>query len=609
MNAWRRRNRAAFDDDAATADVRPAFRARVLQASPERAPKQVEMVTSPGGTQRIAMVDNSARRDEGATEEKELVKVADASTDTSGLQPEELREEGDVYAALRAENEVLRKKLAHMEDLVTLSAEEASYYYDVLFGEVTDEDDEGDEGIEEGETSDQHETEDAQNRRRDREILPFVDRGCGTESVPMSLKALQTSARGAAMANRMSTEHGVDFKMILKTIHGWVRPSMDARRLQLWLCREAPCFESLAFASPPDLRREFKLDSGSTSKYKSPLTTSESQYAQVGYNAVYAAAHALGASDEELKEALTEAKNDNSRKYCLKANYVYYVDIDGDSPTTCVYVGESQDVEVRISTHLSSLFTSKKEDRLQRGHRLAREHIADGFDFEIYMFVTSVHDEDSAHRLARSYIDFSGSNNILEVARACSASGFFGEAVYTAVFGSMHDQSRDGRIGLNFSAPGLMHPVVVDELAFHQRIKLGLQANRARTQGTTHQLIFCDVCTRWRVTVKYSKRADGSDECQCKNCYEAERYAQGENVECESCGKTKAGFQKQFLHPDGRKGIQCTACYNKAVKAARPPWTCQQCERSMRGTSERHRHPGGGHQCRMCKNHANNSNK
>ena len=71
-----------------------------------------------------------------------------------------------------------------------------------------------------------------------------------------------------------------------------------------------------------DLRREFKLDSGSTSKYKSPLTTSESQYAQVGYNAVYAAAHALGASDEELKEALTEAKNDNSRKYCLKANYV-----------------------------------------------------------------------------------------------------------------------------------------------------------------------------------------------------------------------------------------------------------------------------------------------
>ena len=200
MNAWRRRNRAAFDDDAATADVRPAFRARVLQASPERAPKQVEMVTSPGGTQRIAMVDNSARRDEGATEEKELVKVADASTDTSGLQPEELREEGDVYAALRAENEVLRKKLAHMEDLVTLSAEEASYYYDVLFGEVTDEDDEGDEGIEEGETSDQHETEDAQNRRRDREILPFVDRGCGTESVPMSLKALQTSARGAAMA-------------------------------------------------------------------------------------------------------------------------------------------------------------------------------------------------------------------------------------------------------------------------------------------------------------------------------------------------------------------------------------------------------------------------
>lgn len=152
--------------------------------------------------------------------------------------------------------------------------------------------------------------EDVKSRRgevRGSEKLQLVIRACG----PTSLNALQTSARGAAMAENLAgTERikGVDFSTILKFLHEWVRPAMDARRLQLWLCREAPCFESSAFASPPDLRREFKLDSGSTRKYKSPLARRESRFARLAHNAVYAAAHALGASDEELKEALTEAQ-------------------------------------------------------------------------------------------------------------------------------------------------------------------------------------------------------------------------------------------------------------------------------------------------------------
>lgn len=330
--------------------------------------------------------------------------------------------------------------------------------------------------------------------------------------------------------------------------------------------------------SPPLLSREFKFaDDGepiTLVKVKSPLVQTESQFARLAHNAVYAAAHELGASDEELKDALTEAQSGNSRKYCLKANYVYYLHVDGDSPTTCVYVGESQDVEMRISTHLSSLFNRDEEDRLQRGHRLAREHIADG-DFEISMFVISVHDEDSARRLARSYIDFSGTDSICEVARACSASGFFGEAVYTAVFGSMHDQSTDSHVGLNFSQPGVMHPVAVDRLAFHRRLMLGLASNRARTQGTTskhtHELLFCDVCDAWKWTWKYltgNKRADGSDECQCKNCYEQSRYAKSQ-VKCEICGQCKPGFPKPVHHADGRKGVQCAACYQMARKKCR----------------------------------------
>ena len=47
MNAWRRRNREAVDDDAATAYVRPAFRARVRQPSPDPAPERVGVVASP----------------------------------------------------------------------------------------------------------------------------------------------------------------------------------------------------------------------------------------------------------------------------------------------------------------------------------------------------------------------------------------------------------------------------------------------------------------------------------------------------------------------------------------------------------------------------------
>ena len=91
----------AFAEQAAAADhVRPAFRVRAREASPKPAEsRHVEVVTSPGGTKRIALVEsNSARRDEAATEEMEHVEVADASTDSGGLQPEELREERDVCA-------------------------------------------------------------------------------------------------------------------------------------------------------------------------------------------------------------------------------------------------------------------------------------------------------------------------------------------------------------------------------------------------------------------------------------------------------------------------------------------------------------------------------
>ena len=83
---------------------------------------------------------------------------------------------------------------------------------------------------------------------------------------------------------------------------------------------------------------------------------------------------------------------------------------------------------------------------------MAQHYLSD--DFNMRLFVVSAHDEASARRLAKSYVEFCGScggkfpPSILEVARACAASGFYSEAVYTAAFRSMHDESTESCVGL-----------------------------------------------------------------------------------------------------------------------------------------------------------------
>lgn len=604
MSGLRKRNRAAFAEAEATAGrVRVRVARRV--PSPEPAPQRVGVVTSPGGTSRIAFVDsNGAKRDEEAAEEKELVEIADAGADASGLQPEA--------------RDVLQDENA--QKLIFPSPGGTSH---IVPADSTDASDE---------TSDELENENAGVdvvAVTGANSLPNVTRACGIASGE-TLGALVDARTGVRVARCLVGDAivaSVKFSETVEHLTAWVQPSIDGERFSQWLREAALTFPS--FTVPANVYSMF--DDGATGclrefvaggdadgdKFCSPLSLEESSFNRLQYNAVWAAAHVLDASDDARSEALELAEAmKNSRRFAVRSTYAWLI-LCSDGPVL-VYIGESKDIETRISTHIDSLF-SKPDDAptVQRGHRVAREHL--GGDFKMRLFVVSAHDEASARRLAKSYVDFCGScggkspPSILEVARACAASGFYSEAVYTAAFCSMHEESTDVRIGLNFSQPGVMHPKVMDKLSFQERIKLGLESNRARTQGTTSkntpQLFFCDVCTTWRVTLKYftgNKLADGSDECECKNCYEAERYAQGEHFECESCGKSKAGFQKQFLHPDGRKGIQCTACYNTAIKAARSPWTCQQCARSMKGKSERHRHPGGGHQCRMCKNRANN---
>ena len=548
MNAWRRRNREAVDDDAATAYVRPAFRARVRQpspdpapervgvvASPERAPKQVQVLTSPGGTQRMAMVEaNGARRDEAATE-KELVEVADASTDSGGLQPEELREEGDVYAALRAENEVLRKKLAHMEDLVTLSAEEASYYHDVLFGEVTDEDDEGDEEEVHGSWArrDEEATEEKERNETSDELenanaavdftaltgsdtLAHISRGVGIASGE-TLGALVDAHAGARVARCLAGDavvSSVNFSDTEDDLFRWTEPSIKLQEFKTWLQEVAPTFPS--FTVPENVRSMF--DDGATGclrefvaggdaagdKFRSPIGVEESNFSRTRYNAVFAAAHALNASDDARSEALKLAEaTKNSRRFAVRSTYAWFI-LCKDGPAL-VYIGESMDLESRLSTHIQSLF-GIDASHLQRGHRVAQHYLSD--DFKMRLFVVSAHDEASARRLAQSYVVYCGrcrgKNNppsILEVARACAASGFYSEAVYTAAFRSMHDESTESCVGLNFAQPGRICPVAMEQISFQDRIKLAINSTPRKTQGTTRENQSIDFLCTMRTVV------------------------------------------------------------------------------------------------------------
>jgi hypothetical protein len=407
---------------------------------------------------------------------------------------------------------------------------------------------------------------------------------------------------------------GVEMKNIVKYLSGWVQPSKGDNDFAMWLRKTAQIFSSLkppenlevffndANRAPIKGLREF-TDTGV--KFKSPLDQEESDFSRTPYNAVHIAARTLEVSDEELREALKVAKSGNSRKYVMRATYLWLIHISGEP--ILVYVGESRDAELRISTHLTSLFYKADGARMQNGHRVAREHMHDksSEDIDVRLFVISAHDEHSALYLAKSYVDFCGENKptILEVARACAATGFYSEAVYTAAFESLHEQSRrgpGGRIGLNFSQPGIMHPPATNKLSLKNRINLSLASfNSTGSSKVEPQLMFCETCDNWKHTIAYAK--DGTDKQECKVCYETTRYANTERFKCEVCEKYKTGFQKKFTYPDGRDGVRCQPCHNIAVRAKREPWKCDgECQRVMPGPSERRRHPNGGYQCPGC---------
>lgn len=453
--------------------------------------------------------------------------------------------------------------------------------------------------------------------------LPRVVRGTGI-APSQELRSL-LSAHGRSQGEIYRCLAGddlvasVELSAVLKHLDGWVSPCVGAEKFSEWLRCFAPAFPSLRVpsnlavmfdeerASSLGELREFvstlNADTeggGGGEKFNSPLSPDESNFHRLQFSAVQAAARVLGTSDENLLKALQVARSQPARRYAMRATYMWIIRCH-DSGRVLVYIGESKDAETRISTHLISLFSKADDDRsLQKGHRAAREQMgALVGECEMRLFVISAHDADSAQRLAQSYVEFCRRTcggkipSILETARACAASGFFSEAVWTAAFRSLHEESTVHRIGLNFSQPGLIFPSgKYAKVPFAQRLELG-----ASVRGI---LFFCDCHQGWvrQNRQPYQKPDGDSVLLKCKACYDAERTESQakDSFICNGCGLEKKG--KRVRDGDAASKYLCNRCYEHRRIASMGDFTCAHCKEVKQG--KRIRQADGFECCNAC---------
>jgi len=471
------------------------------------------------------------------------------------------------------------------------------------------------------------------------ENLRHVDRAKGINAAS-ALRALVDAGGGDAVARCLAGDcvvAGVDVAEAIRHLVGWVRPSIGAEAFQGWLNTKAPAFPALTIeedsvstiflgdgAAAMNGLREFVADDengSSPGKLRSPLLSGESTFARLKYNAVYAAAWALGASDDERREALAEAaRHSNTRVFTVRATYVWFIRCE--SGQVYVYVGESTDVERRISTHFENLFDRQDDDpRLQRGHALARRECAATKD-QAHFCAISAHNEQSARSLAQSYVlcaanircdrfsDASMTCRILEVARACAASGFYSEVVYTAQFRSMYAERTAERVGLNFSQPGVMHPQgsgidAIDTMTWEQvKAKFGkttTKGSHARSEETEKPALKCRVCKREFIQGKLRsfRHGDGGGRI-CEVCYQRARQKKQPGCECAECGKRVPQGGRSYAHGNGGERI-CNACYQHAHPPKHKACRCAVCGKQVpEGTQSLRHGDGGGRMCNAC---------
>ena len=381
--------------------------------------------------------------------------------------------------------------------------------------------------------------------------------------------------------------HGVDFREIMSEIWQRVRLSATEETFLQWLVSRAQTYASTGVPQSIDalasgillsdaaMAGEFVPVTAGGREWRSPLNALESSFARLKFNAVHAAAKALNADEAELAAALDAAERESvsnvsrSRYYNVRANYLYAIAHGG---IVYIYVGESMDPEARMNAHLLAILGDDAGHRLQRGHvvvRTAREGSANDSDvFAFRAWVLVGYDEASAVQLCQSYIDFAGvagreSRHILELARAIAGAGFAAEAVYTAQFRSLSDQSIDGVIGLNFSQPGMIHPQAAGHLdpTWRDIVASGRTAKKAKQPRAPFK---CHTCGEMKEELRRCwTHDDGNGELyeQCGSCNRKERRA--DELVC--CSTFPPGEQKSAGKRSYGKGAErmCAPCYQR----------------------------------------------
>ena len=401
-----------------------------------------------------------------------------------------------------------------------------------------------------------------------------VTAGNGLGGAPVvTLEVFNAELCAKTMNNE--TVRGVDFKSIISDIYSRVSPSACARdSFARWLASGAPLFAATGLPKV-DMdddeacrQRAFRRTTGPIiAEWSSPLNAAESKYACQNLNAVRAAAMSLDASDFELRQALEEVETaTGSMTRYLNVRGCYHYRIRTDDGLVFAYIGESVDVERRINEHLTALLGDGRANNIQRGHALVRraqkgdDDHADA-DFQCSLWVIHGQDEASAVELAKTYVKTCASTpSILEVARAIASAGFFVEVVFTAHYGTLHEHTADGVVGMNFSQPGVCH-----------------------SRGVTREYTLSEI----RETFGKKKKT------RCTKTLPA--------FTCGQCDiDFPQGKSRSHSHGDGH-GRVCDRCYQITLLAKRPPFTCALCSRAVsRGKVSRPQRDGDGRVCEAC---------
>ncbi|CEF99615.1 unnamed product [Ostreococcus tauri] len=443
--------------------------------------------------------------------------------------------------------------------------------------------------------------------------LKYVTRaaGDGLGGAPVvSLEVFNAELCAKTMNNE--TVRGVDFKSIISDIYSRVSPSACARdRFARWLARGAPLFAATGLPKVDMMddeacrQRAFRRTTSSTNaQWSSPLNAAESTYACQNLNAVRVAAMALKASEFELRQALekVETATGSMARY-LNVRGCYHYRIRTDDGLVFAYVGESVDVERRINEHLTALLGDGRANNIQRGHALVRraqkgdDDHADA-DFQCSVWVIHGHDEASAVELAKTYVKTCASTpSILEVARAIASAGFFVEAVFTAHYGTLHEHTADGVVGMNFSQPGVCHPRgVTREYTWNEiRETFGKKTRCTKTLPA----FTCGRCDRDFPHGKSRSHSHGDGHGRvCNACYKIALYAKKPQFQCLECDREMQGKRSYRGDGDGRV---CARCYQITLLAKQPPFTCALCSHAVsRGKRSYRDRVSGGRVCDTC---------